>query len=211
MSTLQVVWARYTGAFLFPSWSPIHGRGPVSCAPAGRCSRSAGRSCCFAFTMCNFAALRYLQLARRSRLFSLPLSSSRRCRDRSWANGWAGRWAAIAVGFVGVPVVTRPSRHLSAGGAALAHRRAVLRTLLHRHARAGAHRFPTRPRCSTPTGGRSGAHSGGAVRLDHAIRPAGLRADGCATTMSAMTSGSDGVVHTNGTTGMSATAPTRLE
>jgi drug/metabolite transporter (DMT)-like permease len=109
MSTLQVVWARYTGAFLFPfivsnPWTrPGLAR---TTRPVLQLVRSV---LLLGSTMCNFAALRYLQLDEAIALvFSTPffvaaLSGPMLGESVRWR-----RWAAIAVGFVGVLVVVRP-------------------------------------------------------------------------------------------------------
>ena len=109
MSTLQVVWARYTGAFLFPfivsnPWtSPGLTR---TTRPVLQLVRSV---LLLGSTMCNFAALRYLQLDEAiAIIFSTPffvaaLSGPMLGERVRWR-----RWTAITVGFVGVLVITRP-------------------------------------------------------------------------------------------------------
>jgi drug/metabolite transporter (DMT)-like permease len=109
MSTLQVVWARYTGAFLFPfivsnPWTrPGLTRTTRPLLQIGRSVLLLGS------TLCNFAALRYLQLDEAIALvFSTPffvaaLSGPLLGERVRWR-----RWTAIAVGFVGVLVVARP-------------------------------------------------------------------------------------------------------
>ncbi len=109
MSTFEVVWARYTGAFLFP----FIVSNPWTRPGLTRTARPAlqiGRSVLLlGSTMCNFAALRYLQLDEAIALvFSTPffvaaLSGPLLGERVRWR-----RWTAIAVGFVGVLVVTRP-------------------------------------------------------------------------------------------------------
>jgi drug/metabolite transporter (DMT)-like permease len=109
MSTLQVVWARYTGAFLFPfivsnPWTrPGLAR---TTRPVLQLVRSV---LLLGSTMCNFAALRYLQLDEAIALvFSTPFFVAALSGPMlgEWVR-WR-RWAAIAVGFVGVLVVVRP-------------------------------------------------------------------------------------------------------
>jgi drug/metabolite transporter (DMT)-like permease len=109
MSTLEVVWARYTGAFLFPfmlsnPWT----RPELTITP--RPGLQIGRSVLLlASTLCNFAALRYLQLDEALALtFSTPFFVAALSGPilGEWVR-WR-RWTAIAVGFVGVLVVTRP-------------------------------------------------------------------------------------------------------
>src|SRR5215468_3771348 len=87
MSTLQVMWARYTGAFLFP----FIASNPWTRPGLTRTNRPAlqiGRSVLLlASTLCNFLALEYLQLAERSRSCSPRRSSLRRSRARCWGSG----------------------------------------------------------------------------------------------------------------------------
>ncbi len=109
MSTLQVVWARYTGAFLLPfivsnPWTrPGLTRTTRPVLQIGRSMLLLGS------TLCNFLALRYLQLDEAIALvFSTPffvaaLSGPLLGERVRWR-----RWTAIAVGFGGVLVVTRP-------------------------------------------------------------------------------------------------------
>src|SRR5215467_4920050 len=109
MSTLQVVWARYTGAFVFPFIvsNPWTQPGLVrTTRPLLQLARSV---LLLGSTLCNFAALRYLQLDEAIALiFSTPffvaaLSGPLLGERVRWR-----RWTAIAVGFLGVLVVTRP-------------------------------------------------------------------------------------------------------
>src|SRR5712691_4811883 len=109
MSTLQVVWARYTGAFLFP----FIVSNPWTRPGLTRTARPAlqiGRSVLLlGSTMCNFLALRYLQLdVAIAIIFSTPFFVAALSGPLlgEWVR-WR-RWSAIAVGFVGVLVVTRP-------------------------------------------------------------------------------------------------------
>ena len=109
MSTLQVVWARYTGAFLLPFIvsNPWTRPGLVTTA---RPLLQIGRSVLLlGSTMCNFLALRYLQLDEAiSIAFSTPFFVAALSGPilGEWVR-WR-RWTAIAVGFLGVLVVTRP-------------------------------------------------------------------------------------------------------
>jgi len=104
-----VVWARYTGAFLFPFIvsNPWTRPGLTRTArPALQIFRSV---LLLGSTMCNFAALRYLQLDEAIALvFSTPFFVAALSGPLlgEWVR-WR-RWTAIAVGFVGVLVVTRP-------------------------------------------------------------------------------------------------------
>src|SRR5262245_12199888 len=120
MSTLEVVWARYTGAFLFPFIVSNPWTRPalmVTARPALQLGRSV---LLLGSTLCNFAALRYLQLDEAIALiFSTPFFVAALSGPilGEWVR-WR-RWTAIAVGFVGVLVVTRP-------GAASFHPAALL-------------------------------------------------------------------------------------
>src|SRR5258708_12568081 len=109
MSTWQVVWARYTGAFLYPFIvsNPWTRPGLTRTnRPLLQLSRSV---LLLGSTVCNFAALRYLQLDEAIALiFSTPffvaaLSGPMLGECVRWR-----RWSAIAVGFLGVVVVARP-------------------------------------------------------------------------------------------------------
>jgi len=120
MSTWQVVWARYTGAFLYPFIvsNPWTRPGLTRTnRPLLQLSRSV---LLLGSTVCNFAALRYLQLDEAIALiFSTPffvaaLSGPMLGERVRWR-----RWSAIAVGFLGVVVVARP-------GAASFHPAALL-------------------------------------------------------------------------------------
>ncbi|MCL6581869.1 MAG: DMT family transporter, partial [Firmicutes bacterium] len=107
--TLQVVWARYTGAFVLAllftgpaAWRAIH----VTSRPGLQLGRS---TLLLASTVLNFLALRYLQLDQAlAILFSTPffvtaLSGPMLGERVRWR-----RWTAVAVGFLGVLLVTRP-------------------------------------------------------------------------------------------------------
>src|SRR6266404_4225202 len=101
MSTLQVVWVRYTGAFLFPFIISNPWKRPVL-----QLARSV---LLLASTLCNLAALRYLQLDEAIALiFSTPFFVAALSGPMlgEWVR-WR-RWSAIAVGFIGVLVVSRP-------------------------------------------------------------------------------------------------------
>jgi drug/metabolite transporter (DMT)-like permease len=109
MGTLQIVWARYTGGFLFPlivsnPWTrPGLVRTTRPLLQIGRSMLLLGS------TLCNFAALRYLQLDEAIALvFSTPFFVAALSGPMlgEWVR-WR-RWTAIAVGFVGVVVIARP-------------------------------------------------------------------------------------------------------
>jgi drug/metabolite transporter (DMT)-like permease len=109
MSTLLVVWARYTGAFLFPFIvsNPWTRPGLVRTT---RLTLQVVRSVLLLGSTCgNFLALRYLQLDEAIALvFSTPFFVAALSGPMlgEWVR-WR-RWTAIAVGFLGVLVVTRP-------------------------------------------------------------------------------------------------------
>jgi drug/metabolite transporter (DMT)-like permease len=109
MDTLQVVWARYTGAFLLPFIVSNPWTQPgltYTPRPGLQIFRSV---LLLGSTMCNFLALRYLQLDQAISIqFSTPFFVAALSGPilGEWVR-WR-RWTAIAVGFVGVLVVTRP-------------------------------------------------------------------------------------------------------
>jgi drug/metabolite transporter (DMT)-like permease len=125
MSTLEVVWARYTGAFLIPfvfsnPWTRPH----LMTTP--RFGLQIGRSMLLLLsTVLNFIALRYLQLDQALALiFSTPCFVA--ALSGPLLGEWVGwrRWTAIGVGFLGVLVIARPgagtfqpAAFLSLGGA----------------------------------------------------------------------------------------------
>lgn len=109
MDTMQVVWARYTGAFVLalilsnPLTKPdlLVTRRPL--LQVGRSALLLGS------TILNFFALRYLQLDEAlSILFSTPFIVA--ALSGPMLGEWVGwrRWTAIGVGFSGVLLVTRP-------------------------------------------------------------------------------------------------------
>ena len=109
MSTLQVVWARYTGAFLFPFIVSNPWTRPGLTRTTRPVLQGVRSVLLLGSTMCNFAALRYLQLDEAiAIIFSTP------CLVAALSGPLLGewvrwrRWTAIAVGFVGVLVITRP-------------------------------------------------------------------------------------------------------
>jgi drug/metabolite transporter (DMT)-like permease len=109
MDTLEVVWARYTGAFLLALMvsNPVTRPGVMS---TQRPLLQVGRSTLLLVsTILNVFALRYLQLDEAlSIIFSTPFLvaalSGPMLGERM---GWR-RWLAVGVGFVGVLIVTRP-------------------------------------------------------------------------------------------------------
>src|SRR6266702_1450578 len=109
MSTLQVVWARYTGAFLFPFIVSNPWTRPGLVGTARPLLQFVRSLLLLGSTLFNFAALRYLQLDQAIALvFSTPFFVAAHSGPvlGEWVH-WR-RWTAIAVGFLGVLVVTRP-------------------------------------------------------------------------------------------------------
>ena len=109
MDPLQVVWARYLGAFLLA----LIFLNPVTRPKMMRTTRpflQVGRSALLlGSTALSFFALRYLQLDEAlAILFSTPFLVAVLCVPLlgEWV-GWR-RWAAISVGFFGVLLVARP-------------------------------------------------------------------------------------------------------
>jgi drug/metabolite transporter (DMT)-like permease len=120
MSTLQVVWARYTGAFLYPFIVSNPWTRPGLTRTNRPVLQLARSVLLLGSTLCNFAALRYLQLDEAIALiFSTPFFVAALSGPMlgEWVR-WR-RWSAIAVGFLGVVVVARP-------GAASFHPAALL-------------------------------------------------------------------------------------
>ena len=109
MDPLQVVWARYVGAFLLA----LIFLNPVTRPKMMRTTRpflQVGRSALLlGSTALNFFALRYLQLDEAlAILFSTPFLVALLCVPLLgvWV-GWR-RWTSISVGFFGVLLVARP-------------------------------------------------------------------------------------------------------
>jgi drug/metabolite transporter (DMT)-like permease len=109
MDTLQVVWARYTGAFVLALliFNPVSRPGLMRTnRPMLQLVRSA---MLLGSTIANFLAFRYLQLDQAlAILFSTPFMVAILAGPvlGEWI-GWR-RWLAILVGFAGVLLVTRP-------------------------------------------------------------------------------------------------------
>jgi drug/metabolite transporter (DMT)-like permease len=109
MDTLQVVWARYTGAFVLTLliFNPVSRPGLMRTKrPILQLLRSA---MLLGSTITNFLAFRYLQLDQAlSILFSTPFMVA--ILAGPFLGEWIGwrRWVAILVGFAGVLLVTRP-------------------------------------------------------------------------------------------------------
>jgi drug/metabolite transporter (DMT)-like permease len=109
METLEIVWARYTGAFVlaFIVSNPVSRPDLLSTTRPGlQIARSA---LLLASTILGFFALKYLRLDQNMTiLFSTPFFVA--VLSGPFLGEWVGwrRWTAIGVGFVGVLVVIRP-------------------------------------------------------------------------------------------------------
>jgi len=109
IDVIEVVWARYTFGFLLAlMWSnPINRPGMLRTArPVLQIGRSA---LLLGSTALNFFAIKWLQLDQALTItFSTPFLVA--ALSGPVLGEWVGprRWAAIAVGFLGVLVVTRP-------------------------------------------------------------------------------------------------------
>lgn len=109
MDTLQVVWARYTGAFVLALFifNPVSRPGLLRTKrPVLQLVRSA---MLLGSTIMNFLAFRYLQLDQAlAILFSTPFLVA--ILAGPFLGEWIGwrRWLAILLGFAGVLLVTRP-------------------------------------------------------------------------------------------------------
>jgi drug/metabolite transporter (DMT)-like permease len=109
MDTLQVVWARYLGAFLvgFIFINPLTTPGLLRTA---RPWLQLGRSILLLLsTILNIFALRYLQLDETmSILFATPLLVALLSIPLLGESIGPRRWAAIIIGFLGILIITRP-------------------------------------------------------------------------------------------------------
>ena len=153
MATLQVVWARYTGAFLFPLIVSNPWTVP-GLLRTGRPALQIGRSfLLLGSTIGNFLALRYLQLDEAiAIIFSTPFFVA------ALSGPMLGEWVRLAA-------LDRDRRrlHRRAGGDAAGLRRRSNRRRCSRSRRRSATRsipsspafsrapIPTRPRCSIRT------------------------------------------------------------
>jgi drug/metabolite transporter (DMT)-like permease len=113
MGTMQVVWARYTGAFLLTLivFNPLSRPGLIKTErPYLQVFRA---SLLLGSTVANYVAFRYLQLDQALLiLFSTPFLVALLAGPilGEWI-GWR-RWAAILIGFAGVLLVMRPGTGL---------------------------------------------------------------------------------------------------
>jgi drug/metabolite transporter (DMT)-like permease len=121
MDVLEVVWARYTFAFIFAlAWSnPLTRPGMLASARPGL--QIARSTLLLGSTALNFFAIKYLQLDQALTItFATPFLVAALAGPAlgEWVR--PRRWAAIGVGFVGVLVVTRPGFNAIHPAAALA-------------------------------------------------------------------------------------------
>ncbi len=109
MDTLQVVWARYLGAFVigFIFINPLFTPGLLR---TERPWLQLGRSILLLLsTILNIFALRYLQLDETmSILFATPLLVALLSMPLLGESIGPRRWAAIIIGFLGILIITRP-------------------------------------------------------------------------------------------------------
>lgn len=109
MPALQIVWVRFAShvviaLFMFRIW-----RNPGFLRTGRPVLQIVRALCLLSTTICNFMAVRYLQLAETiSILFAAPFLVT--AIAGPLLGEWAGarRWAAIIVGFIGVLIVTQP-------------------------------------------------------------------------------------------------------
>ena len=122
----------------------------------------------FGSTALNFVALQYLQLAESmSIMFATPLLVALLAGPALGERVGPRRLAAIAIGFLGVLVVTRPGSAPAPGGAPFDRGCGLLRLLQHQHAHARKPDSSRPPWCIRGwPGSRHDAAS--AVPLDHA-------------------------------------------
>jgi drug/metabolite transporter (DMT)-like permease len=109
MDVLQVVWVRYTAAFLLTLavFNPV--RTPALMVTSRRWLQVGRALLLLGSTTSNFLALQYLQLDQALAItFSAPFLVA--VLSGPLLGEWVGwrRWAAIGVGFAGVLLVTRP-------------------------------------------------------------------------------------------------------
>src|SRR5258708_5402911 len=172
MSTLQVVWARYTGAFLFPFIVSNPWTRPGLTRTKRPLLQLARSVLLLASTLCNFAGLRYLQLDEAIALiFSTPFFVAALSGPMlgEWVR-WR-RWSAIAVGFIGVLVVSRPGAASFQPAALLSLSAALCYALYSIATRILAHRFQRDHAVLFEHRGRARPASGRAAGLDDAQRP----------------------------------------
>ena len=153
MNTLQIVWARYTGAFLFPfivsnPWTTPGLMRTTRPAAADRALDAAARIDAVQFRR---AALPAARRGDRAGVLDAVLR-------RGAVGADAGRVGALApLGGDRRRLRRRPGgdapgrRQLPSGGAALALRRGVLRALFHHHPHSRPHRFQRHHACSIRT------------------------------------------------------------
>jgi drug/metabolite transporter (DMT)-like permease len=104
-----VVWARYTGAFLFPFALSNPWTTPGLMRTTRPLLQLLRSMLLLGSTLCNFAALRHLQLDEAiAIMFSTPFYVAALSGPLLGERVHWRRWTAIAMGFAGVLVITRP-------------------------------------------------------------------------------------------------------
>ena len=152
MSTLEVAWARYTGAFLFPFILSNPWTRPGLLRTTRPLLQIVRSLLLLGSTLFNFAALRYLQLDQAiAVVFSTPFFVAALSGPLlgEWVR-WR-RWSAIAVGFVGVLVVTRPEPGTFQAAALLSVSAALCYALYPSRRACLLAPMPTTRSCSIPT------------------------------------------------------------
>ena len=149
---VQVVWARYLGAFLvsFLFLNPWTEPGLLNTKrPWLQSTRSV---LLLLSTVLNVLRCVICSSMRRCRSCSRRRYWWRCCRSRSWAK-WIGprRWAAIIVGFFGILIITRPGfGHMHPAAFLTVVGTILLRALQHQHARFVGRAIPAERHCFIP-------------------------------------------------------------
>ena len=110
---VAVIWFRFAGHVLLSSLT-MRGADPVRLLRTPRWRLQLLRGLfLFGSTLCNFLAVRYLQLAETGAInFAIPLFVAALAVPVLGERVGPRRWAAIVVGFVGVLVIIRPTPEL---------------------------------------------------------------------------------------------------
>ena len=110
MNSLQIVWARFVGHAVLVAVVLMPRKGSRVLASSNLRLQIIRSAFLFTSTIFNFFALRYLQLATTSSImFTVPLLVAALSVPLLGEHvGWR-RWTAIAVGFLGVLIIIRPT------------------------------------------------------------------------------------------------------
>lgn len=110
MNSLQIVWARFVGHAVLVAVVLMPRKGTRVLASSNLRLQIIRSAFLFVSTIFNFFALRYLQLATTSSImFTVPLLVAALSVPLLGEHvGWR-RWTAIAVGFLGVLIIIRPT------------------------------------------------------------------------------------------------------